>query len=122
MGPHDGVSYYSFCPTPEFRYATASEAAPGLVVPSPLPLPVSPPPRPALPRVVVLDGYDVSRLGWPEDHPLHKQAEAILAAQNPNEVRICRVIPRRGEGARLLLASWPPHSLAATVHVLSCNK
>lgn len=40
-------------------------------------------------RFVVLDGYDVSMLGWPEGHPLHKQAKAILDERNINEVSLC---------------------------------
>ncbi|KAL3130513.1 hypothetical protein ABBQ38_008328 [Trebouxia sp. C0009 RCD-2024] len=36
-------------------------------------------------RFVVLDGYDVSMLGWPEGHPLHAQAKAILDERNVNE-------------------------------------
>ncbi|KAG0603215.1 hypothetical protein M758_10G075900 [Ceratodon purpureus] len=34
---------------------------------------------------VVLDGYDVSALGWPEDHPHTKAAMEILNTRNPNE-------------------------------------
>lgn len=34
---------------------------------------------------VVLDGYDVSMLGWPPDHPHARAAERLLAARNPNE-------------------------------------
>lgn len=37
-------------------------------------------------RFVVIDGYDVSMLGWPEGHPLHTQAKAILDERNINEV------------------------------------
>lgn len=33
---------------------------------------------------VVLDGYDVSALGWPEDHPHTKTAVELLNARNPN--------------------------------------
>lgn len=36
-------------------------------------------------RIVVMDGYDVSLLGWPEEHPLHQQARRILAERNPNK-------------------------------------
>jgi manganese-dependent ADP-ribose/CDP-alcohol diphosphatase len=36
---------------------------------------------------VVLDAYDVSLLGWPDSHPRHLQAEALLAKNNPNKVR-----------------------------------
>lgn len=38
-------------------------------------------------RFVVIDGYDVSMLGWPEGHPLHTEAKAILDEKNVNEVR-----------------------------------
>jgi len=37
-------------------------------------------------RFVVIDAYDVSMLGWPESHPLHQQAKAILDEKNINEV------------------------------------
>jgi manganese-dependent ADP-ribose/CDP-alcohol diphosphatase len=36
-------------------------------------------------RFVVLDGYDVSILGWPAGHPLHEKAVKILEENNPNE-------------------------------------
>ena len=42
-------------------------------------------------RFVVLDGYDVSMLGWPEGHALHKQAKAILDERNINEVSLCTI-------------------------------
>lgn len=42
-------------------------------------------PHPAW-RVVVIDAYDVSVLGWDADHPRHQEAAAILARENPNEV------------------------------------
>ncbi|CAN8230645.1 unnamed protein product [Cochlearia groenlandica] len=35
-------------------------------------------------RVVVLDGYDVSAVGWPEDHPNTLAATKILEEKNPN--------------------------------------
>jgi manganese-dependent ADP-ribose/CDP-alcohol diphosphatase len=35
-------------------------------------------------KFVVLDGYDVSALGWPEDHPYTKLAIEILNTRNPN--------------------------------------
>ncbi len=38
-------------------------------------------------RIVVLDGYDVSLLGWPPEHPLHQQAQQILDKHNPNQAR-----------------------------------
>ncbi len=37
-------------------------------------------------RLVVLDGYDISLLGWPEGHPLHEEAARILHERNPNQV------------------------------------
>ncbi len=40
-------------------------------------------------RVIVLDSYDVSVLGWPQGHPLHEQAVSLLAQNNPNEVCVC---------------------------------
>lgn len=40
-------------------------------------------------RFVVLDGYDVSMLGWPANHPLHTQAKAILDERNVNQVSLC---------------------------------
>jgi manganese-dependent ADP-ribose/CDP-alcohol diphosphatase len=36
-------------------------------------------------RFVVLDGYDISMLGWPPDHPNSLVAEAILNKHNPNQ-------------------------------------
>ncbi|KAF8117764.1 hypothetical protein N665_0008s0110 [Sinapis alba] len=35
-------------------------------------------------RVVVLDGYDISAVGWPEDHPKTLAALKILEEKNPN--------------------------------------
>ncbi|KAL7090787.1 hypothetical protein ACP275_12G063900 [Erythranthe tilingii] len=35
-------------------------------------------------RLVVLDGYDVSAIGWPKDHPNTKKAVNFLAERNPN--------------------------------------
>ena len=45
-------------------------------------------------RFVVIDAYDVSMLGWPEGHPLHTQAKAILDERNINEVGsvLCAII------------------------------
>ena len=37
-------------------------------------------------RLLMLDAYDVSLLGWPPGHPHHAQAAAILDQRNPNEV------------------------------------
>jgi manganese-dependent ADP-ribose/CDP-alcohol diphosphatase len=36
-------------------------------------------------KFIVLDGYDVSYLGWPPGNPLHEKAVEILNAKNPNE-------------------------------------
>jgi hypothetical protein len=45
---------------------------------------------------VVLDAYDISLLGWPDSHPRHLLAEAILDRENPNKVRgsalVCEVL------------------------------
>eukprot|EP00775_Hariotina_reticulata_P008244 gene8244-8434_t len=41
-------------------------------------------PHPAW-RLLFLDAYDISLLGWPEDHPRHQQAENILNQHNPNQ-------------------------------------
>lgn len=38
-------------------------------------------------RFIVMDGYDVSLLGWPEGHPLHQAAVDILDQHNPNKVK-----------------------------------
>jgi manganese-dependent ADP-ribose/CDP-alcohol diphosphatase len=35
-------------------------------------------------RLVVLDGFHVSLLGWPEGHALREEAASTLAARNPN--------------------------------------
>ena len=36
-------------------------------------------------RFVVLDGYDISILGWPPEHPHRAKALKILSENNPNE-------------------------------------
>ncbi|QCE14408.1 manganese-dependent ADP-ribose/CDP-alcohol diphosphatase-like [Vigna unguiculata] len=36
-------------------------------------------------RFVVLDGYDISAIGWPQDHPKTLEAMKILREKNPNE-------------------------------------
>ncbi|KAL1371448.1 hypothetical protein HN51_001691 [Arachis hypogaea] len=36
-------------------------------------------------RFVVLDGYDISAIGWPKDHPRTLEALKFLQAKNPNE-------------------------------------
>ena len=38
-------------------------------------------------RLLMLDAYDVSLLGWSPGHPHHAQAVAILDERNPNAVR-----------------------------------
>ncbi|KAF4350323.1 hypothetical protein F8388_010879, partial [Cannabis sativa] len=35
-------------------------------------------------RFVVLDGYDISAIGWPQDHPKRLEAVKILKEKNPN--------------------------------------
>ena len=45
---------------------------------------IPPVPEPGY-RLVVLDGYDISYLGWPEGHPLHEQAVELLNSKNPND-------------------------------------
>ncbi|PPS16823.1 hypothetical protein GOBAR_AA03735 [Gossypium barbadense] len=35
-------------------------------------------------RFVVLDGYDISAIGWPHDHPNRLEALKILSEKNPN--------------------------------------
>ena len=45
-------------------------------------------------RMVVLDGYDISMLGWPEGHPNHAAAVETLDCNNPNQVQrtpVCAV-------------------------------
>ncbi len=37
-------------------------------------------------RFIVLDGYDVSLLGWTPEHPNHQLALQTLNERNPNEV------------------------------------
>lgn len=52
-------------------------------------------------RLLVLDGYDVSLLGWPPGHSRHEEAARILDLRNPNQVP-CR--PRqvtKGAGSRM---------------------
>jgi hypothetical protein len=38
-------------------------------------------------RILVVDSYDVSILGWPAGHPRHELAQSLLAQHNPNQVR-----------------------------------
>lgn len=37
-------------------------------------------------RLLVLDGYELSVLGWSKDHFLYQQAAKVLAERNPNQV------------------------------------
>ena len=36
----------------------------------------------------MLDGYDISLLGWPPEHPLHQQALQILNERNPQSGKL----------------------------------
>lgn len=66
-------------------------------------------------RFVVLDGYDVSMLGWPEGHPLHAQAKAILDERNVNEVSLGFIrIP--GRSAAWCFFSFQCSSMQASKH------
>lgn len=56
-------------------------------------------------RIISIDAYDVSALGWPQDHPLHKMAMQLLNAHNPNEVRQCI---RCGKEGLVSLSVSPP--------------
>ncbi|XP_057421260.1 manganese-dependent ADP-ribose/CDP-alcohol diphosphatase isoform X2 [Lotus japonicus] len=40
-------------------------------------------------RFVVLDGYDISAIGWPQDHPRTLVATKFLQEKNPNEDKNC---------------------------------
>lgn len=51
-------------------------------------------------RFVVLDGYDVSLLGWPPGHPYHEAALKLLDEKNPNEVGGAGGACRASSGAR----------------------
>lgn len=44
-------------------------------------------------RLVMLDAFDVSMLGWPAGHPNHEAAHAILDEHNPNEVPLPPFLP-----------------------------
>ncbi|WCJ36152.1 Manganese-dependent ADP-ribose/CDP-alcohol diphosphatase [Euphorbia peplus] len=35
-------------------------------------------------RIIVLDGYDISAIGWPQDHPKTLEALEFLTKKNPN--------------------------------------
>lgn len=38
-------------------------------------------------RIIVLDGYDISVMGWPEGHPHRDEANHVLEEKNPNADR-----------------------------------
>ncbi|KAL5205608.1 hypothetical protein ABZP36_033817 [Zizania latifolia] len=38
-------------------------------------------------RIVILDAYDFSSLGWPRDHPVTADAMKLLDEKNPNSVK-----------------------------------
>ncbi|KAK9808721.1 hypothetical protein WJX72_002505 [[Myrmecia] bisecta] len=71
-------------------------------------------------RFVVLDGYEVSVLGWPAGHPLHEQAKRILDERNPHEnknspeglVGVARRFVRFGGGVSAQQVAWLQHQLA----------
>ncbi|CAL8470374.1 g9916 [Coccomyxa elongata] len=77
-------------------------------------------PHPAW-QIVVLDGYDVSLLGWPQDHPLHQQACRILDERNPNQEKnspegmegLERRFVKFGGGASDAQLGWLRQTLAA---------
>lgn len=60
-------------------------------------------------RLLMLDAYDVSLLGWPPGHPHHAQAAAILEERNPNAVR-------PAEAAR----SWEHARMPCIAYVHAC--
>lgn len=75
-------------------------------------------------RVIMLDGYDVSMLGWPASHPNTRSAAALLALHNPdnpnkNSAEGLQGLARRyvaftgGIGTRQL--AWLEKELAAAV-------
>eukprot|EP01025_Chloroclados_australasicus_P008068 TRINITY_DN12782_c0_g1_i1.p1 TRINITY_DN12782_c0_g1~~TRINITY_DN12782_c0_g1_i1.p1 ORF type:complete len:327 (+),score=35.68 TRINITY_DN12782_c0_g1_i1:52-1032(+) len=52
-------------------------------------------------RLIVVDGYDISTIGWAEDHPHTKQANEILDKYNPNENK-CDVEGLQGKDRRFV--------------------
>ena len=65
----------------------------------------------------MLDGYDVSLLGWPQEHPLHQQAQQILQERNPNQAgsksHLCRMLALTPASKRKVVVmtrqlSWLP--------------
>lgn len=67
-------------------------------------------------RFVVIDAYDVSMLGWPEGHPLHQQAQAILDEKNINEVSTSQHMPNHD-----LVCFTIPALLTHTSALLTCQ-
>ncbi len=61
-------------------------------------------------RMVVLDAYDISLLGWPPGEPRHAQAVAILDAHNPNTVRLGHPLCERSLAARCPARASLQHS------------
>jgi len=57
-------------------------------------------------RMVILDAYDISLLGWPPGEPRHAQAVATLDAHNPNTVRLGHPMCKRS-GGRMPCACRP---------------
>eukprot|EP00879_Flechtneria_rotunda_P008922 GHRR01009342.1.p1 GENE.GHRR01009342.1~~GHRR01009342.1.p1 ORF type:complete len:381 (+),score=139.15 GHRR01009342.1:401-1543(+) len=63
---------------------------------------------------VVLDAYDISLLGWPEDHERHLLAEGVLHEKNPNKeknspeglVGVARRFVKFGGGASEVQLQW----------------
>uniref|UniRef100_A0A383VZW1 Manganese-dependent ADP-ribose/CDP-alcohol diphosphatase n=1 Tax=Tetradesmus obliquus TaxID=3088 RepID=A0A383VZW1_TETOB len=82
---------------------------------------------------VVLDAYDVSLLGWPDSHPRHLQAEALLAQHNPNKeknspeglVGVARRFVKFGGGVSEAQLAWLEQQLQAakqrSQNVLVCS-
>ena len=65
----------------------------------------------------MLDGYDVSLLGWPHEHPLHQQAQQILQEHNPNqassESHSCRMLALTPASKRKAVVMTRQHSWPA---------
>lgn len=77
-------------------------------------------------RFVVIDGYDVSMLGWPDSHPLHAEAKAILDEKNVNEASTCHLLSRAYTSLAALIRSpflvlllLSSHACAS--HCLQCS-
>eukprot|EP00878_Enallax_costatus_P016650 GHUV01017470.1.p1 GENE.GHUV01017470.1~~GHUV01017470.1.p1 ORF type:complete len:294 (+),score=61.59 GHUV01017470.1:420-1301(+) len=89
-------------------------------------------PHPAW-RFIVLDAYDISLLGWPEDHPRHLEAEAILNKYNPNKdknspeglVGVARRFVKFGGGVSIVQLEWLKQqiteALSADQNIIICS-